>query len=55
MSDILTGGYAATYLDEVTHLHWWFYPNEQNNPSWTYDACGASITRRTVMEGPSDV
>ena len=41
MSDILAGGYAATYLDEVTHLHWWFYPNEQNNPSWTYDACGA--------------
>jgi len=32
--DILAGGYAATYLDEVTHLHWWFYPNEQNNPGW---------------------
>lgn len=32
--DILAGGYAAAYLDEVTHLHWWFYPNEQNNPGW---------------------
>lgn len=41
MNDIIAGGYAATYLDEVTHLHWWFYPNEQNNPNWTLDACGA--------------
>jgi hypothetical protein len=32
--DILAGGYTATYLDEVTHLHWWFYPDEQNNPGW---------------------
>jgi hypothetical protein len=32
--DILAGGYVATYLDEVTHLHWWFYPNEQSNPGW---------------------
>lgn len=33
-ADILAGGYAAAYLDEVTHLHWWFYPGEQNNPGW---------------------
>jgi chitodextrinase len=32
--DILAGGYVATYLDEVTHLHWWFYPGETNNPGW---------------------
>jgi hypothetical protein len=32
--DILAGGFQATYLDEVTHLHWWFYPNEQNNAGW---------------------
>ncbi len=32
--DILAGGYTATYLDEVTHLHWWFYPGETNNPGW---------------------
>lgn len=32
--DILAGGYAATYLDEVTHLHWWFYPSETNNVGW---------------------
>lgn len=27
-ADIAASSYAATYLDEVTHLHWWFYPNE---------------------------
>ncbi len=32
--DILAGGFQATYLDEVTHLHWWFYPNETNNAGW---------------------
>jgi hypothetical protein len=32
--DILAGGYTATYLDEVTHLHWWFYPGETNNAGW---------------------
>ncbi len=32
--DVTAGGYAATYLDEVTHLHHWFYPNEQSNPGW---------------------
>ena len=26
--DITAGGYKATYLDEVAHLHWWFYPSE---------------------------
>ena len=39
-ADIVAGGYAATYLDEVTHLHWWFYPNEQNNPGWDENNCG---------------
>jgi hypothetical protein len=38
--DIVASGYAATYLDEVTHLHWWFYPNEQNNPGWDENNCG---------------
>ena len=33
--DILAGGYAATYLDEVSHLHWWFYPNE-TTPGFFY-------------------
>jgi hypothetical protein len=32
--DIGSSGYSATYLDEVTHLHWWFYPGETNNPGW---------------------
>lgn len=32
--DIVAGGFEATYLDEVTHLHWWFYPGETNNPGW---------------------
>lgn len=32
--DILAGGYQATYLDEVTHLHWWFYSGETNNAGW---------------------
>lgn len=32
--DIKAGGYVATYLDEVTHLHWWFYPGETNNAGW---------------------
>lgn len=32
--DIVATGFEATYLDEVTHLHWWFYPNEQNNAGW---------------------
>jgi hypothetical protein len=29
--DILAAGYQATYLDEISHLHWWFYPNETNS------------------------
>ncbi|MBW7907826.1 MAG: hypothetical protein H3C50_02765 [Kiritimatiellae bacterium] len=44
--DILAGGFEATYLDEVTHLHWWFYPQE-NNPGgspyggqWDDNNCG---------------
>jgi hypothetical protein len=24
--DIEASSYTATYIDEVTHLHWWFYP-----------------------------
>ncbi|MDX2200579.1 MAG: hypothetical protein SF069_16610 [Phycisphaerae bacterium] len=26
--DIANSPYRATYLDEVTHLHWWYYPSE---------------------------
>ena len=33
-ADIEASGFDATYLDEVTHLHWWFYPGETNNPGW---------------------
>lgn len=32
--EIEASGFSATYLDEVTHLHWWFYPNETNNAGW---------------------
>jgi hypothetical protein len=32
--EIESSGFDATYLDEVTHLHWWFYPNETNNVGW---------------------
>lgn len=32
--DIVASGFEAAYLDEVTHLHWWFYPGETNNPGW---------------------
>ncbi|HMO51380.1 MAG TPA: hypothetical protein PKE26_08935 [Kiritimatiellia bacterium] len=38
--DIEQSGFIATYLDEVTHLHWWYYPNEQNNPGWDDNNCG---------------
>ncbi len=38
--DIVASGFPATYLDEVTHLHWWFYPNETNNAGWDTNACG---------------
>lgn len=34
--DIKAGGYVATYLDEVSHLHWWFYPDETN----FFNTCG---------------
>ncbi len=30
IEDIKAGGYTATYLDEVSHLHWWFYSDETN-------------------------
>ncbi len=37
-ADIAASGFAATYLDEVTHLHWWFYSNE--GATWPRDcAC----------------
>jgi hypothetical protein len=36
--DILATGYTATYFDEVTHLHWWFYSDETNY--FTANACG---------------
>jgi len=38
--EIEQSGFVATYIDEVTHLHWWFYPNEQNNPGWDDNNCG---------------
>ena len=38
--EIENSGFAATYLDEVTHLHHWFYPNEQWNPGWDDYAWG---------------
>ena len=38
--EIEQSGYIATYLDEVTHLHWWFYPNETNNVGWDNNNCG---------------
>ena len=38
--EIAASGFSATYLDEVTHLHWWFYPNEQSNPGWDDNNCG---------------
>ena len=34
--DIAASPYAATYLDEVTHLHWWFYPGESCTPDQGY-------------------
>jgi hypothetical protein len=34
--DIAASPYAATYLDEVTHLHWWFYPGESRTPDQGY-------------------
>ena len=40
--DILAGGYQATYLDEVSHLHWWFYPDETNS----FDNCCATGNER---------
>ncbi|MBU0678254.1 MAG: hypothetical protein KJ626_09045 [Verrucomicrobia bacterium] len=38
--EIEDSGFIATYLDEVTHLHWWFYPNEQSNAGWDDNNCG---------------
>ncbi len=38
--DIAQSGFSATYLDEVTHLHWWFYPGEQTNAGWDTYNCG---------------
>lgn len=37
--DLEASPYAATYLDEVTHLHWWFYPTEAwSGANGSYDA-----------------
>jgi len=38
--EIENSGFTATYLDEVTHLHWWFYPNETTNAGWDVNNCG---------------
>ncbi len=34
--DIAASPYQATYLDEVTHLHWWFYSGESCTPDQGY-------------------
>lgn len=34
--DIAASPYQATYLDEVTHLHEWFYPGESCTPDQGY-------------------
>jgi hypothetical protein len=34
--DLAATPYAATYLDEVTHLHWWFYAGESCSPDAGY-------------------
>ncbi len=34
--DLAASPYPATYLDEVTHLHWWFYPGESCTPDAGY-------------------
>jgi hypothetical protein len=34
--DIAASAYQATYLDEVTHLHWWFYAGESCTPDQGY-------------------
>ncbi len=37
--DIEQSPYEATYLDEVTHLHWWFYPGDPwSGANGSYDA-----------------
>lgn len=37
--DIEASNYVATYLDEITHLHWWFYPGDPwSGYNGTYDA-----------------
>ncbi|MBU1909565.1 MAG: hypothetical protein KJ726_05940, partial [Verrucomicrobia bacterium] len=38
--EIAATDFTATYLDEVTHLHWWFYTNEQWNVGWDDGNCG---------------
>lgn len=38
--DIAASGFQATYLDEVTHLHWWFYPTETTNSGWDEGSSG---------------
>jgi hypothetical protein len=34
--DIVASPYTATYLDEITHLHWWFHPGESCTPDAGY-------------------
>lgn len=50
--DIVASGFPATYLDEVTHLHWWFYPNETSNPGWDDNNCGRWAGGRGNDEEP---
>lgn len=38
-ADIAASGYAATYIDEITHLHWWFYSSDPwSGYNGSYDA-----------------
>jgi hypothetical protein len=38
-ADIEASSYEATYLDEVTHMHWWFYPSDPwSGANGSYDA-----------------
>jgi hypothetical protein len=51
-ADIEASGFDATVLDEVTHLHWWFYPNETNNVGWDDNNSGRWAGGRGNDEEP---
>ena len=58
--DIVASPYTATYLDEITHLHGWFYPGESLPPRPGLPAQGAPDQRRLLLHdqrprGPGEV